>query len=148
MPTCSPSSSHPTQQNTLRDQLHDQCVICSQANPHSLRMRCTLNPDGSVTGNFSPKPHLKGYSNQLHGGILTALLDSAMAQCLLLNNIHAVTATLDVRFRHPAPLTGTYSVTAQCDEHRRTIHRMSAKIIAEGITIVTAKSQFVDVAEK
>ena len=131
----------------LRDQLHQHCIICSQENPYSLQMRCTLNEDGSVSGTFSPKSHLRGYTNQLHGGVVTALLDSAMAQCLLLNKIHAVTATLDVRFRNPAPLSGTYTVTAQCVESRRTVHRMSAQVVSgDGVVLATAKSQFVQVA--
>ena len=129
----------------LRDQLHDQCIICSKLNPHSLHLRCTLQPDNSVSATFTPQPHLKGYPNQLHGGILSALLDSAMAQCMLLNNINAVTATLDIRFRNPAPLTGTYTVTAQCNESRRNIHRLSAKITIGSTVLATAKSQFVEI---
>ncbi|WP_145073930.1 PaaI family thioesterase [Poriferisphaera corsica] len=128
----------------LRDQLHAQCIICSKLNPHSLNLRCTLNPDNTVTATFNPRPHLKGFPNQLHGGILSAILDSAMAQCLLLNNIHAVTATLDIRFRNPAPLTGSYTVTAKIDESRRNLHRLSAKITTDTHTLATAKSQFVE----
>ena len=135
----------PPAPSPLRDQLHDQCIACSTANPHSLQLRCKLNSDHSVSASFTPKPHLKGFPDQLHGGILATLLDSAMAQCLLLNHIQAVTATLDIRFRNPAPLTGNYTVTARCDESRRTIYRLSASIVADGVTIATAKSQFVKI---
>jgi uncharacterized protein (TIGR00369 family) len=50
---------------------------------------------------FVPQPDHQGYDGVVHGGILAALLDDAMANCLWLRGIAAVTAKMALRYRQP-----------------------------------------------
>lgn len=50
---------------------------------------------------FVPQPDHQGYDGVVHGGILAALLDDAMANCLWLRGIAAVTAKMALRYREP-----------------------------------------------
>lgn len=51
-----------------------------------------------------PQPNHQGYDGVVHGGILASVLDDAMANCLWLQGITAVTAKMSLRYREPVPV--------------------------------------------
>lgn len=55
---------------------------------------------------FSGNPGLQEYEGQLHGRVISSLLDAAMTHCLFHHGIEAVTGELYVRFVffHPPSL--------------------------------------------
>ncbi len=59
---------------------HYQCAVCSSidANPNSLAVNYQCLADGSVVGEFHVLPRHQGYTDLLHGGIASSLLDGAM----------------------------------------------------------------------
>ena len=78
------------------------CFVCGEANPAGLCTRWTI--DGGVARTrFRPERRHQGWQGIVHGGILSALLDEAMAKCLRLQGIDALTGRIDVRFRRPVP---------------------------------------------
>jgi uncharacterized protein (TIGR00369 family) len=86
-------------------------------NPHTLSVRWEWDEDSdAVTGRFVPGPHHGGYENRLHGGILTALLDEAMAWASAVRmRSYCVTGDLQVRFKRPAALGQPIEVRARAD---------------------------------
>jgi acyl-coenzyme A thioesterase PaaI-like protein len=48
-----------------------------------------------------PQPEHQGYDGIVHGGILAAVLDDAMANCLWLRGIPVMTAKMALRYREP-----------------------------------------------
>jgi acyl-coenzyme A thioesterase PaaI-like protein len=65
-----------------RAEAHPFCFVCSPSNPMGLALRYSPQPDRSVAANFLGNCALEGYSGLLHGGVIAALLDGAMTNCL------------------------------------------------------------------
>lgn len=74
----------------------------------------------------------------MHGGVLSALLDTAMANCLLHQNIEAVTGELNVRFLEQVDCNGTLEIRAWVDSslpplyHLKSQIRIGEKIVCRG----------------
>jgi acyl-coenzyme A thioesterase PaaI-like protein len=84
------------------------CFVCGQTNPIGLRVKFAVQ-DGRVVGQFTPSDLHVGFAGIVHGGILAAVLDDALAAIGYYQGEPTVTARLAVRFRRPArpgePLT-------------------------------------------
>ena len=77
------------------------CFVCSPTNPIGLHVRFVA--DGrTVTGEFVPSDLHVGFTGVVHGGILAAVLDDALAAVGYYQGFQTVTARLAVRYRRPA----------------------------------------------
>ncbi len=137
----------PDAQYTLglrRQQAHARCVVCGGDNDRGLGLVCEAAGGGAVVGVFQAEPWMAGYEGQLHGGVIAALLDSAMTQCLFAHDHAAVTAKLSVRYLMLAPAGVRYTVEAHLVDSRGTRHRMKAKLVHHDQTVAEAKALFLD----
>jgi len=104
---------------TTRRDMHPRCVVCGRAGPPALGLEFHVQSDGSVTASFDCGENFEGYGGILHGGVVSAIADGAMTNCLFAHGIAAVTAELNVRFRHPVrlgtPLTATAHITGRAE---------------------------------
>ncbi|MGV8042108.1 MAG: PaaI family thioesterase [Thermoanaerobaculaceae bacterium] len=95
------------------------CPVCGDpnVNPHALGVRWEWDGDASrVVGQFVPGPHHLGYENRMHGGILSALLDEAMAwACAVRVRSYCVTGELQVRFKAAAAVGRPIEISARAD---------------------------------
>ena len=86
------------------------CFICGRENPLGLKARWESDrASGEARCRLVIPEHFNGYPGVVHGGIVTALLDEAMARSVLVEGNFddlLVTARLEVTFRRPTP-TGT-----------------------------------------
>ena len=94
------------------------CFACGQDNPIGLRLRFTTEGD-AVRAEFTPGPQYQGYDGVLHGGIVAAALDDAMANLFHLRGRETLTARLEIRFRREAPVGQRLVVTARLTGERR-----------------------------
>ena len=76
------------------------CFGCGELNPCGLHL-VFERADGGVRARFTPRPQDEGFFGVVHGGIVSTLLDEAMAWAAFAQGIWAVTGKLDVRFRRP-----------------------------------------------
>src|SRR4030042_2638964 len=70
---------------------HSRCFLCGDRNPRSLRLCFQAGDSGIVTAKFQANEGLQGYDGTLHGGMIAALLDSAMTHWLFYRGRQAVT---------------------------------------------------------
>lgn len=77
------------------------CFACGASNPIGLKLQFKFEGDRFVT-RFTPRQEHQGYDNITHGGIVSTLLDEAMAKLVYENGDLAVTAEMSIRFRKPA----------------------------------------------
>ena len=73
-------------------------------------------PDGSVSAKFLGHSALEGYSGLLHGGVIAAMLDGAMTNCLFARGIRGLTAELKVRYHESVAASEEVSLQAWLDE--------------------------------
>lgn len=118
---------------------HAECLFCGQQNPIGLKLTFHARDDGSVRAVFPCERSLQGYPETLHGGVVSALLDSAMTNCLFSKGIVAVTAELTVRFLSPVRLDHPAEVTAVVTRVRGPLYYLQAEL-AQGQTL-TARAQ-------
>ncbi len=127
---------------------HAGCVICSSLNEHGLRLSFKSLPDGSVEAMFDCNQAFQGYHNVLHGGITSALLDGAMTNCMFAHGIHAVTAELNIKFRHPVICRQSVTVRAWITRSSSKLHLLKADISQNGQIMATARGKFVRIEEQ
>jgi uncharacterized protein (TIGR00369 family) len=88
------------------------CFVCGPQNPLGLRL--TFRAEGEeVQAVFVPGPHHVGYDGVVHGGILAAVLDDAMANLYFLRGEEALTTRMEVRFRREGRPGEPLSITAR-----------------------------------
>jgi acyl-coenzyme A thioesterase PaaI-like protein len=128
----------------LRRESHPDCVVCGHQNQQGLRLDFRLVGDGIVEANFGCEQVFQGYPNILHGGVICALVDGAMANCLFAHGLAAVTADLSVRFRDPVESRGSVTVRAWLESCVRPLHKVNAELLQDGRTKVIAKGKFME----
>lgn len=126
---------------------HANCVVCSSANTRGLGVKYNTLPDGSVKANFDCNQVYEGYSNVLHGGIISALLDGAMANCMLSKGIHAVTAELNIKFIHSVRCNEPVEIEAWLTRNTSRLYLLESKITQADEIMVTAKAKFMTIIE-
>lgn len=128
---------------TLQSNFHAQCLLCGADHPQGLKLVFSTHPDGHVAASFPCDQIYQGYTGYLHGGVIAALLDSAMTNCLFANGKAALTGELNVRFlkpvvvSHPAlvcarlvnSLPPLFYMEASLCQHERLMAKSTAKFM-------------------
>ena len=133
-----------TEQDTPIDlaTVHRWCFLCGQSNPWSLRLSFIDDEDGSVVGRFRSQARLQGYDCLLHGGVIAALLDAAMTHCLFHRAVRAVTADLQVRFKHSIPADAELELRARVLTASSRLYRLRAEVILDGSLMAWGEGTF------
>jgi uncharacterized protein (TIGR00369 family) len=119
-------------------------VVCAPSHPLGLRIEYHVGAGGIVHAEFMCPDVFQGYPGQLHGGVITSLLDGAMTNCLFAHGIEAVTAELTVRFLRPVLTDRVAVVSARHIKAFRRLHVLEAELIQEDVTVARAQGKFLD----
>ena len=89
------------------------CFGCGSKNPHGLQMRFSTDEE-AVFSHVVVPPHLTGWNDLVHGGILSTMLDEIMAwtAIYLLKQV-AVTKSMTVDFLKPVLAGDELAVTGR-----------------------------------
>lgn len=124
----------------------NRCFVCGQDNPIGLKLKFARAEDG-VRAEFTPSELHAGYEGLVHGGILAALIDDALANIWFVRGEEAVTAKIEVRFRREAKPGDRLIVTAKptgarggLETARATVARADGVVIAEGVGFVSVRN--------
>ena len=130
-------------------QSHANCVACSDGvqNPHSLQLKFTPSADNKVTAYYRVDEKHQGYTNLLHGGIASTLLDAAMTHCLLSQGIEALTAELNIRFHAPIKIGDSVQIIGRLLSQRRGIYLLEASLSVAKQICVKATGKFIQPKE-
>ncbi len=123
---------------------HLGCVACGESahNPNSLQLQFHSLGSDQVEACFTAEAKWQGYHGQVHGGIISTLLDAAMTHCLFLQGIEAMTAQLEVRFLHPVPLGQPLTIRARVVEQRKRLYRLRAELLGQQAMLAKASASF------
>lgn len=122
---------------------HSRCILCGADNPNGIGLRFSVEPDGSVVAIFAPESHFQGYPQALHGGVIAALLDSAMTNCLFSLGVVAMTAELSVRFVTPVELHLPVELRATATRSRGPVFFLQSDLVQERRLRAHASGKFV-----
>jgi uncharacterized protein (TIGR00369 family) len=128
----------------MRRQHHPHCVVCGQESPHGWGLTFVTVADGMVEADFPCDRLLEGYPCVLHGGVICALLDGAMTNCLFAAGSAAVTGDIHVRFHQPVAAVGWARLRAWIEESASPLYKMAAQLEQEGMIRASARARFVE----
>ncbi len=127
--------------------LHPRCVVCGRSDPPGLGLAFRLGPGGEVVADFRPTAGYEGYGGVLHGGVISAIADGAMTNCLFAHGVAAVTAELNVRFRHPIAVGPPLTVRARIARRSEPLFVAEAELTQAGQVKATATGKFMQTPE-
>lgn len=128
----------------VQAQAHGNCVVCGVANSRGLRLEFHADENGGVQASFDCQRVYQGYANVLHGGVVSALLDGAMTNCLFAHGHPGVTAELTVRFRHPVCIGTPANVRAWIERCAPPLYVLRAELVQDERLRATARGKFMD----
>lgn len=120
---------------------YEHCFACGQANPWGLKLKFREEGDG-VYADVVFHRNYEGYPNIIHGGIVTTVLDEAMAKAVLARGVVAYTADLKVRLRKKAVPGERYRVFARLISSRRNLYQLEAVLKRGEEIIAEATARF------
>jgi len=110
----------------MKEQLRDnqRCYVCGTKNPVGLGVLFHIDAqERTISAQFTPSPEHQGFEGIVHGGVLSALLDEAMAKLAFSLGLPAVTAELSVKFKSPVAPNEQLVVSGRLiRETKRLIH--------------------------
>lgn len=129
----------------LADRLHGHCVVCSRRNPRGLGLgfRPAADADG-VVAEFPCDADFQGYDGLIHGGVVSMLLDGAMAHCLFHLGRVGHTGELVVRFRQGVLAGRPATVSARLVRSKGRMHELSAELRQDGVVKAEATARFME----
>ena len=106
------------------------CFACGRDNPHGLQLEFRVGPDGATSVSWVPDVKWEGLRGIVHGGIVTTLLDEAMAKAVAATGYKMMTADLRVRFRQYARTGELLRVRGWIVRNRRRVIEAEATVVA------------------
>jgi uncharacterized protein (TIGR00369 family) len=129
----------------LRD--NERCYVCGKKNPVGLSVDFTIKTETrSILGWFTPSQDHQGYEGIVHGGILSSLLDEAMAKLAFSLGIPAVTAEITVTFKTSAAPGDELSISGRITEETKRLILAEAKIERGPVVIAEAKGKLLRIS--
>ena len=123
------------------------CYGCGDDNPINLGLTFAREGERCIA-TFRPRPDHRGVPGFLHGGVAATVLDETMASLgWMLDGVHCVTATLELKYRKPVSLDGALRIEAwREDPAPKRRHRVLGRILTPaGIVAVEASGIFISV---
>ncbi len=127
----------------------DYCFGCGEKNPIGLHL--DFQPvENKVVAKKIVAREYQGYSNVVHGGIVTLMLDEAMGNFVQkIYNEQAMTGRLEIRYKHPTPIETELKISAWQEDQRRNIIFLKAAVeTPDGTVTAEATAKFAVVALK
>jgi len=122
--------------------IHEHCVVCGKANDQGLHVQFIQLDDGGVQGSFDCDKAYEGYPGKIHGGVISALLDGVMTNCIFAQGYAGVTGELKVRYRHPVVVDRAVTVHGRIKRVSFPLYLTEAELVQDGQVKVTATAKF------
>lgn len=127
---------------TARHRLHEHCVVCWERHPFGLKADFRVTGKNTVEAQFHCSKSLEGYTNVLHGGIVTSLLDGAMVHCLLARDLEAYTVDMRVRFRQAVDIGQEARIKGEWLRSEGPVHLLQATLTQNGKLCASVRAKF------
>lgn len=116
------------------------CFGCGMKNPMGLKLKFSWNGK-AVRTEYTPDKLHQGWADIIHGGIITAALDEAMAYAAGYEGIRCITATMLTKFKRPLSVDAPTIITASVTKNTRRLIETEAKMtLVDGTLIAECKA--------
>ncbi len=123
---------------------HQHCMLCGKQAILGLNLNYYSTSDQQVWSQVNGTIHQQGYQGILHGGFLSALLDSGMCQALFQKNIEAVTADMTIRYLHEVPTHSDILIKGKIISSRDPLYKVEGALYVDGKLMVKSTARFMN----
>ncbi len=134
----------------MKFETYGNCFVCGENNPNGLLLRFEINREKqSLKTTFIASSTFQGWDGIVHGGIISTLLDEAMAKLVYELGYPAVTTSLEIKFKKPAPIFESLNVHGEITEVNKRLIRAKAHLAKEdGTILATGTSTFLKLTRR
>jgi hypothetical protein len=137
---------HESNRLMMRAKYHSGCIFNKESLIRNLKFRWKEN--GILFGAFICTRKQQGYDDMAHGGVIAAIIDASMTQCLMGHGIAGYTGELNVRYRHPVRLNAATTLqTRLVDARFDKVYQLETIVTQAKKTCVTATSKFISITQ-
>lgn len=97
----------------LKKKYHNKCIFDELRSIIGKDLQVRFDNKGLLVADFFCHERYQGFDGIMHGGVLSALLDAAMVQCLMGHGVVAYTTRMNIRYHKPVKLK--QNVTIRCE---------------------------------
>jgi acyl-coenzyme A thioesterase PaaI-like protein len=121
---------------------HHQCLFNGQIQwiPD---LTVSFDDEGVLYGEFTATTHHQGYKGRVHGGLVAAIIDASMAQCLMGHGALGYTADLTIKYRHPLTISSAATfVTRIVGVNVGMLYTLNCEIVQKRKLVAEATGRF------
>lgn len=119
------------QEARLSARATSSCFACGPDNPRGLRLQFVANEQGEMLADWTPDVSVEGFKGIVHGGLVSTVLDEAMAKVVAAAGAEALTAELRVRFRRYVPSGAATRIRGWIEDRGKRIIKTEAVLTDE-----------------
>jgi len=121
----------------MKFESYGNCFVCGENNVGGLKLKFEIDKEHqTLKTTFVANPTLQGWDGLVHGGIISTLLDEAMAKLSYELGYNTVTVSLEIRFKKPAPILEPLLVYGEISEVNKRLVKAKARVTKEDGTIL------------
>jgi acyl-coenzyme A thioesterase PaaI-like protein len=127
----------------------NSCFCCGKDNPNGLQLQVIQEGSGGVRTEFIAEKRYCGWSNYLHGGVISLIFDELLGWVSFHMGYDAVTARLEVRYRQPVPVGSRLVFKGKLSrEDRGLLDIGTIARLADGTVVATGKGRMMIVEKR
>jgi uncharacterized protein (TIGR00369 family) len=121
----------------MKFETYGNCFVCGENNPGGLHLSFDIDQERqTLKTTFVAGPTFQGWDGIVHGGIISTLLDEAMAKLVYELGYQAVTVSLEIKFKKPAPILETLFVYGEITEVSKRLIKAKGRVTKDDGTIL------------
>ena len=125
------------------------CFVCGIENPIGLKLKFYTDDEGRCITRFRPREEHQGYPGNLHGGVISTLLDETMGRVLIHQNVWAITGRLEIKFAKPVPLDRELTVIGELTRNRSRAYEARGEIrLPDGTVLVEGSGRYIRIPDE
>ncbi len=141
LPDPDPAQSLQRKLDYFKSTYHSQCIFTK--NPPVPGLEFSFQNNGILYGEFTCTNQHQGYNDMVHGGILAAIVDASMAQCLMGHGIIGYTTDLNIKYCKPFIINNPATLeTAIHEVNVGKLYNLKCAIFQNGHISVKATGRF------
>ena len=121
--------------------MDERCFVCGSKNERGMKITFDFVDDKAVAEYILPDD-FQGYTDVVHGGIISTLLDEVMAKACGFNGYNAYTVDLNVKFKKSLPVGTKVHISGEVTDKRHKLIKTKAEIRSEDTLFATAEARF------
>ncbi len=127
----------------LKKKYHTKCIFDELRSIIGKDLQVHFDNKGLLAADFFCHERYQGFDGIMHGGVLSALLDATMAQCLMGHGIAAYTTRMNIKYHKPVKLRQNVAIRCEIKEvYFNKLYKICAKMTQNGRDNVIAHASF------